>query len=91
MAGQRKEFIADKTLLTWLMASAFATIGCMLVTAVIIYMIYDCWIMCQHQLAGGSCGPDVNIPLVIAIPIVFGLVIGTVLTRKTIKDEVPGE
>ena len=37
MAGQRKVFISDKTLLTWLMAGAFATIGCLLVTAVIVY------------------------------------------------------
>jgi hypothetical protein len=43
--------------------------------------------MYQHQLAGGKCRADLNIELVIAIPVILGIVIGTVLTRKIIKDE----
>ena len=87
MSRQKKEFISDKTLLTWLFVTVIAGIGCLLITSVIVYAIYDCWIMYQHQLAGGVCSADLNMELVIAIPIVLGIVIGTILTRKIIKEE----
>jgi H+/Cl- antiporter ClcA len=87
MTSQRKEFISDKTLLTWIMLCAVSTISCLLITAVIVYVIYDCWIMYQHQLAGGSCGPDVNIAVIIAIPIALGLLIGSLLTHRIIKAD----
>jgi len=87
MSHLQKEFISDKTLLTWIMLCTFSSIGCMLITAVVVYIIYDCWIMYRHQLAGGTCNLDVNTPLVFFIPIVLGLIIGTVLTRKITKED----
>ena len=87
MSFLKKDLISDRTLLIWLFTTVITGIGFSLITAVVIYMMYDCWIMYQHQLAGGKCSADVNIELITAIPITLGVVVGTILTRKIIKDE----
>lgn len=87
MSRQKDEFISDKTLLIWLFLSVISSIACLLVTAVVVYVIYDCWIMYQHQLAGGVCDAGLSQGVVIAIPIVLGVIVSTVLTRKLIKAD----
>ncbi len=87
MSFHKKEIISEKTLLTWIFYSVISTIACLLITAFVVYLKYDCWIMYQHQLAGGSCSPDLNQLLVFSIPAGLGLVIGTVLALKAGKDD----
>lgn len=85
MRDQRKEFISDTALLIWVFVSGICTIGCILISAFIHYLIYDCWIMYQHQLAGGNCSSAISIPVAIGIPVIAGLIIGTLITRKILK------
>lgn len=85
MSTLRKEIISEQTLLAWLASSAFSTIVYILISAVVVYLTFDCWIMYQHQLAGGSCGPEVNMTFAIGIPVLLGLITGTVLARKISK------
>ena len=67
--------------------SVITGISCLLITSVVVFAIYDCWIMYQHQLAGGRCSVDLNMELVIAIPVILGVIIGTILTRKIVNGE----
>lgn len=87
MSDKKKEIISDRALLVWVFTVSFASIVLLLLTAIIAYLIFDCWIMFQHQLAGGTCGPDVNVLIVISIPIVLGIFVGTLLTRKIIQGD----
>lgn len=87
MSDKKKEFISDKTMLIWIMVSAVSTIIFLLITTFIAYLIFDCWIMFQHQLAGGSCGPGVNLLKIISIPVTLGFVTGALLTRKIVRED----
>lgn len=87
MSRDKKEFLSDKTLLIWILLSAISSIFCSLVTDFIVYLVSGCWIMFQHQLAGGSCSAELNMGLIIPIPLVLGLIIGTVLTRRAVKTD----
>ena len=82
-----KQIVSEKTLLTWLFMSVISSLVCELITVVIVYLIYGCWITYAHDLAGGECSADFNKTLVYAAPIVIGVIIGTLLTRKAIKDD----
>jgi hypothetical protein len=86
MSGKKKEFISDRTLLIWIFTVTFTGIVLLLPTAIIAYFIFDCWIMFQHQLAGGRCGPDVNVLMILSIPMALGVLIGTLLTQKIIQE-----
>ena len=85
MSVKKKEIISDRTLLIWMFTVTFTGIVFLLPTAIIAYFIFDCWIMFQHQLAGGKCEADVNVLMVLSIPIALGILIGTLITRKIIQ------
>jgi hypothetical protein len=87
MSFLKKEIISEKTLLTWILSAAISTIVCLLITVFVVYLKYDCWLMYQHQLAGGTCDADINLEIVSAIPIVLGFIIGTILTIKITKSD----
>ena len=87
MVRIRSTFISDKTLLVGIISVALCVIGFELTTAVVVYVLYDCWIMYQHQLAGRNCIDRININVIFMIPLVFGLISGILLTRKILKEE----
>jgi len=82
-----KQIISEKTLLIWLLMSVISSLVCELITVVIVYLFYGCWITFAHDLAGGKCSADFNQVIVYAAPVVIGVIIGTVLTRKVISTD----
>jgi hypothetical protein len=86
MNDKKRELISDRALLIWIFTVTFTGIVFLLATAIIAYFIFDCWIMFQHQLAGGSCEPDVNVLMILSIPMALGVLIGALLTRKIIQE-----
>ena len=64
MSFLKKEIISEKTLLIWIFSAAISGIACLLITVFVVYLKYDCWIMYQHQLAGGTCDADINLEIV---------------------------
>jgi hypothetical protein len=76
----RKEVFSEATVFLWLALTVASLIVCMLIGAVLIYLIYDCWPIARQQLGNGICLSKIQPPILQFLPIIAGIALGTVLT-----------
>ncbi len=77
-----KEIISEKTIIIWLVASAASTILALLLSSIIVYLIYDCWPLTKYQVLDNICLIKLEPNYLKFIPILFGIIFGTILTFK---------
>lgn len=82
-----KEIISEKTVLLWLVISSVTTGLCILLGGVVVYLIFDCWPIGNIFQKAGSCLGKVQPSMLQFLPLVIGIVIGTILTIKNSKQD----
>ena len=79
-----KTVVSEKAVLLWIIMCAIATIVSALLGGVIIYFIYDCWPVTRIQF-GGSCLSKIQPGFLQFLPLVTGVVAGSMATVKLLK------
>ena len=82
MSKLNENVISEKTLILWLFLSAISTIACMLVSAVVVFFVYDCWPIERYPTGEGLCLSRVKPPSLVFVPMIIGVLMGSLLTRK---------
>jgi len=80
-----KNIISEKALLLWVIYTFAATLVSLLVASIIIYFVYDCWPLSRYQFNGGICLEKIQPHYIKFIPIIFGIISGSILAFKS-KD-----
>ena len=77
-----KDIVSEKTLILWLVMSSVTTGLCVLVGGVVVLLIFDCWPIGSIVQLEGSCLNKVQPPALQLLPLVIGVILGTILTTK---------
>jgi len=77
-----KNIVSEKTILLGLIYTFVATLGCLFVFSIGIYLIYDCWPLSRYQFNSGICLENIQPQYLKFIPIVLGVLLGTIFTIK---------
>jgi len=80
LVDRRKEVVSEATVFLWLALTVASSIICMLIGAVLIYLIHDCWPIARQQLGDDICLSKIQPPILQFVPILTGIALGTVLT-----------
>lgn len=81
MSILKKEVISERIIMLWLGLTVASSIVCILIAGLFVYFIYDCWPIGRYQMNEGTCLSKVQPDILYFLPMIAGILIGTVLTR----------
>ena len=86
MSPFSKDIVSEKTLILWLVISSVTTGLCILAGGVVVWLIFDCWPIGSIFQKAGSCLNKVQPPALQFLPVVIGVILGTILTIKNTRQ-----
>ena len=85
MSILKKKIISERTIIIWLGLTVASSIVCILIAGLFVYIIYDCWPIGRYQMNEGNCLLNVQPEILHFLPMIAGIILGTVLTRMLKK------
>ena len=81
----RKQIVSEKTIILWLVLTVASSMACILIAGLLVYLIYDCWPIGRSLTGENACLSKIQPDILHFLPMILGILIGTVLTRIIIK------